>query len=383
MWSLMSRKRSLMANLEAQFILEGASLTRPIAFIREDYPYWRDRMEIYKIEKDMCDAMQITYEGTKDDKDGHTLYNLSSYQIDLVMVVDSRFHQVVIRSFNHHLIDGFNQEMKNFCGTMKEFRRCLSVKKQREIMGESSQEWENLFIKFKYMMSFVREFGEKLEGMGKKHKERMDSRRKDTQSVNAKVEVLIREKNEGPKGATLHESKGSYDEGHYSERGESSRTLRKDRHERQERVERIIEKKASWKLDKNGFLVQNKSREEALKKCLGTIQIHSKSCLIMQPFNKLGFGKPFIINTIRCPSWRITTLLPTLEASRSNLKDFEKLGKTIIGAGGSLLPSLEGSLLALLPFKPNTFHNSFKGAARANLDRFSQGNTFAMPNLLD
>ncbi|RDX89686.1 hypothetical protein CR513_28557, partial [Mucuna pruriens] len=103
-----------MINLEAQFILEKASLTRPPTFTRKDYPYLRDRMEMYikstqyniweiitcgdkvvnkpktkytqdvryiitcvlsKIEynkfccykkKDMCDATQITFEDTED-----------------------------------------------------------------------------------------------------------------------------------------------------------------------------------------------------------------------------------------------------------------------------------------------------------------------------
>ncbi|RDY08762.1 hypothetical protein CR513_06992, partial [Mucuna pruriens] len=36
-----------MENLDAQFIPKGASLIRPPSFTKEDYPYWRDKMEMY------------------------------------------------------------------------------------------------------------------------------------------------------------------------------------------------------------------------------------------------------------------------------------------------------------------------------------------------
>ncbi|RDX99731.1 hypothetical protein CR513_17184, partial [Mucuna pruriens] len=49
-----------------------------------------------------------------------------------------------------------------------------------------SVDWENLFPKSKFMMSYIQELGEKLDRTGK----RFDSVQKDTQSVNAKVEAL-------------------------------------------------------------------------------------------------------------------------------------------------------------------------------------------------
>ncbi|RDY13805.1 hypothetical protein CR513_01222, partial [Mucuna pruriens] len=58
------------------------------------------------------------------------------------------------------------------------------------------------------------------------------------QSINAKVEALSRGRKERSKVASLHESEGSFDEGHYSERSDSSRTSRGGRHERQERLKR-------------------------------------------------------------------------------------------------------------------------------------------------
>ena len=36
-----------MPNQEQQLIAEGASLSRPPAFTGEDFPYWKDRMEMY------------------------------------------------------------------------------------------------------------------------------------------------------------------------------------------------------------------------------------------------------------------------------------------------------------------------------------------------
>lgn len=34
-------------NNNSQFIIEGASITMPLGFIGEDYPYWIDRIEMY------------------------------------------------------------------------------------------------------------------------------------------------------------------------------------------------------------------------------------------------------------------------------------------------------------------------------------------------
>ena len=34
-------------NNNGQFIIEGVSLTRPPGFTGEDYPNWKDRMEMY------------------------------------------------------------------------------------------------------------------------------------------------------------------------------------------------------------------------------------------------------------------------------------------------------------------------------------------------
>ena len=36
-----------MANNQCLFITEGAYLTRPPSFIGEDYPYWKEKIEMY------------------------------------------------------------------------------------------------------------------------------------------------------------------------------------------------------------------------------------------------------------------------------------------------------------------------------------------------
>ncbi|RDY04700.1 hypothetical protein CR513_11570, partial [Mucuna pruriens] len=72
------------------------------------------------------------------------------------------------------------------------------------------------------------ELGEKLDKVGKG----LDLVQKDTQSVNAKVEALSRERKDRLKLVSMHESERSFEEGNYSEGG------RRGRHERLERVKR-------------------------------------------------------------------------------------------------------------------------------------------------
>ncbi|RDX91682.1 hypothetical protein CR513_26300, partial [Mucuna pruriens] len=136
----------------------------------------------------------VTLKGQGEAQEGHILYNLSNFQIGPASSIG-------VRAFNHHLVVGFMKEMKDFHGNTKA------------------------------LVEPFKELGEKLE----KVRRGLDSLQRDIQSVNTKVEALSRDKEEKPKVAFLHESKGSYDEGHYSERNESSRTLRRERHERVER----------------------------------------------------------------------------------------------------------------------------------------------------
>ncbi|RDY09732.1 hypothetical protein CR513_05857, partial [Mucuna pruriens] len=68
--------------------------------------------------------------------------------------------------------------------------------------GEKSKGEGNLSPKSKFMLSYIRELGEKLDKAGKG----LDPIQKDTQSVNAKVEALSREKDERPKVVSLHGS---------------------------------------------------------------------------------------------------------------------------------------------------------------------------------
>ncbi|RDX87635.1 hypothetical protein CR513_30870, partial [Mucuna pruriens] len=81
-----------------------------------------------------------------------------------------------------------------------------------------------------------------LEALGKfsprPHGGRHYSRLKDTQSVNAKVEALSKERDERPKVVSLHETEGSFKDGNFSEGGRSSWSSIGERYERHERVEK-------------------------------------------------------------------------------------------------------------------------------------------------
>ncbi|RDX79655.1 hypothetical protein CR513_39899, partial [Mucuna pruriens] len=89
-------------------------------------------------------------------------------------------------------------------------------------MGETSKYWENYSPKSKQIMKYMMRLEETLERLWREHKEGLDLVKKDTQSVNAKVEALSREK-EGENEASLHESERSHDEGHMSVHSLSSR----------------------------------------------------------------------------------------------------------------------------------------------------------------
>ncbi|RDX89955.1 hypothetical protein CR513_28256, partial [Mucuna pruriens] len=78
------------------------------------------------------------------------------------------------------------------------------------------------------------ELREKLDKVGKG----FNLVQKDTQSINAKVETLSREREERPTMVSMHESGESFEEGYYSEGGRSSQSSMGGRHERLERVER-------------------------------------------------------------------------------------------------------------------------------------------------
>ncbi|RDX73947.1 hypothetical protein CR513_46359, partial [Mucuna pruriens] len=101
-------------------------------------------------------------------------------------------------------------------------------------MEGPSVDWENLFPKSKFMMSYIRELGEKLDKVGKG----LDSMQRDAQCVNAKVEALSRENDKRPNMVSMHESGGSYEGENLSESGRSSQSSMGERCERYVRVER-------------------------------------------------------------------------------------------------------------------------------------------------
>ncbi|RDX98372.1 hypothetical protein CR513_18713, partial [Mucuna pruriens] len=109
-------------------------------------------------------------------------------------------------------------------------------------MEGPSVDWCNLSSKSKFMMSYIRKLGKKLDKIGKD----LDLVQKDTQSVNAKVKVLSRQRDERPKVVSLHESGRSFEEGNYSERGRSLWPSMEERRERIDRVEDIGGRK-EWK----------------------------------------------------------------------------------------------------------------------------------------
>ncbi|RDX99636.1 hypothetical protein CR513_17287, partial [Mucuna pruriens] len=84
-------------------------------------------------------------------------------------------------------------------------------------------------------MNIKKELGEQLDEMVKG----LDLVQKDTQSVNAKVEALGKDKEKRPKVAFIHNCEGSFEEGNYSERSRSSLSSRGERCERIERHERV------------------------------------------------------------------------------------------------------------------------------------------------
>ncbi|RDX83363.1 hypothetical protein CR513_35724, partial [Mucuna pruriens] len=74
----------------------------------------------------------------------------------------------------------------------------------------------------------LKELVEKLDKVGKG----LDSVQRDTQSMNAKVKALSREKDERPKVVFMHESDGSFEGENVSESERSSRSSMRDRCER-------------------------------------------------------------------------------------------------------------------------------------------------------
>ncbi|RDX80079.1 hypothetical protein CR513_39411, partial [Mucuna pruriens] len=111
-------------------------------------------------------------------------------------------------------------------------------KGEKESMEGPSIVWEDFPPKSKFMMSYIRELGEKLDKVGKG----LDSVQKDTQSVNAKVEALSKGKEDRPNIAFIHESEGSNGRDNLSESGggrrRSSRSSMGERRERDVRMER-------------------------------------------------------------------------------------------------------------------------------------------------
>ncbi|RDY03257.1 hypothetical protein CR513_13175, partial [Mucuna pruriens] len=104
----------------------------------------------------------------------------------------------------------------------------------KEIHGALGELQEGNFSpKSKFMMSYVRELKEKLDKVGKG----LDLVQRDTQSVNSKVDVLSREKDERPKVMSMHESEGSFKGENLSGNGRSSRYGKRGEKPRDEELE--------------------------------------------------------------------------------------------------------------------------------------------------
>ncbi|RDY10218.1 hypothetical protein CR513_05303, partial [Mucuna pruriens] len=68
--------------------------------------------------------------------------------------------------------------------------------KQRENMGENNEGLESYSLKSKQVMNYMMRLEERFERLGSEHKEGLDVVRRDTQSVDTKVEALNGEKEE-------------------------------------------------------------------------------------------------------------------------------------------------------------------------------------------
>ncbi|RDX87647.1 hypothetical protein CR513_30845, partial [Mucuna pruriens] len=122
-------------------------------------------------------------------------------------------------------------------------------------------DWENLSPKSKFMMSYIRELGEKLDRVGKG----LDYVQKDTQSVNAKVEALSREKEEKPKVASLHDSEGSFGDNLSESSRRSSRSSYGERREKHGRVKR---NRREERMERHGRRGEEPKEEELdISKC--------------------------------------------------------------------------------------------------------------------
>ncbi|RDY00278.1 hypothetical protein CR513_16567, partial [Mucuna pruriens] len=112
-----------------------------------------------------------------------------------------------------------------------------------DTIGDSSEEFENHSPKTRMMIKQIKrleaKIGERLERVKRENREDLYLVKKDTQSVNDKVEALSRERDEH-KGPFMHESKRSHDEG-ISERN--------DRQERHGRHRRVKDKLGREKMD--------------------------------------------------------------------------------------------------------------------------------------
>ncbi|RDX72592.1 hypothetical protein CR513_47898, partial [Mucuna pruriens] len=112
-------------------------------------------------------------------------------------------------------------------------------------MWDFSEERESCLLKTQIMIDQLKKIeaklGEKIYKLEEDNRKSLDLIRRDTQSINANVEALSRERKEGNRVASLHESEGSHEEVHISESNvsfSSQRMERNQRHVRNERIER-------------------------------------------------------------------------------------------------------------------------------------------------
>ncbi|RDY01013.1 hypothetical protein CR513_15716, partial [Mucuna pruriens] len=150
-------------------------------------------------------------------------------------------------------------------------------------MKDSSEDMESCSPKTQRMIEQLKKIEakleEKIDKLKKANREGLDLVKRDTKNDNAKVEALSRMKEEY-RQPSLHESEGSHEEGHYSEKSVFSRTHKGDRNESQERFERIE------RVDRCEI---HRRREEPMREDLDSGNERMKVRLVTLKFNDYVF----------------------------------------------------------------------------------------------
>ncbi|RDY11889.1 hypothetical protein CR513_03385, partial [Mucuna pruriens] len=146
-------------------------------------------------------------------------------------------------------------------------------------MAGTSIDWENLPPKSKFMISDIRELGETLDKVGKG----LDSFQKDTQSVNAKVEVLRKGKEERPKISSMHESGGSYGGDNLSE--SSGGRKRNSQSSMGEKCEGDVRMKRNRRLQVGEYV----DRELMVDQIVSSFDLHSRKVVRLINLNFCGY----------------------------------------------------------------------------------------------